>query len=45
MTAWSIGPVPEPVMLPLNSVCAADQPFGLVGLVEVRYENAGPPHW
>src|ERR1041384_6781254 len=28
---WSIGPVPEPEMLPVNSGCGADQPLGLVG--------------
>ncbi|MCF0095425.1 hypothetical protein B0E54_06079 [Micromonospora sp. MH99] len=31
-----MGPVPEPEMLPVNRVCAADQPLGLVGSVEVR---------
>jgi len=37
MTAWSIGPVPEPVMLPENSVWCGPQLFGLDGSVEVRY--------
>ena len=31
-----MGPVPEPEMLPENSVCCADQPLGLVGSLEVR---------
>ena len=31
-----MGPVPEPVMLPVNSGWAADQPFALVGSLEVR---------
>ncbi len=33
---WSIGPVPEFGMLPVNSGCGADQPLGLVGSFEVR---------
>ena len=33
---WSIGPVPEPEMLPVNSGCADDHPFGFVGSFEVR---------
>jgi hypothetical protein len=36
MMVWSIGPVPEPVMLPVNRAWGADQPLGLVGSLEVR---------
>ena len=36
MRVWSIGPVLELVMLPVNSVCADDQPLALVGSLEVR---------
>ena len=35
MSVWSITPVLEPVMLPVNSVCGADQPLALDGSVEV----------
>ena len=31
-----MGPVPEPVIDPENSVCGADQPFGFVGSLDVR---------
>ena len=35
MTVWSMTPVLEPEMLPVNSVCAEDQPLALVGSLEV----------
>ena len=36
ISVWSIGPVPEPEMLPVNSGCGEDQPLGLVGSLDVR---------
>ena len=33
---WSIGPVLELEMLPVNSACGEDQPLGLVGSLDVR---------
>jgi hypothetical protein len=36
MSVWSMGPVPEPEMLPENSVCGDDHPFALVGSLDVR---------
>jgi hypothetical protein len=36
ITVWSIGPVPDPEMLPENNGCAADQPLAFVGSLEVR---------
>jgi hypothetical protein len=45
MSVWSIGPVPEPEMLPVNRGCTDDQPLTFEGSLDVRYENAVPPHW
>ncbi len=36
MSAWSIGPVGEPEMLPENSTFSDDHPLGLAGSVDVR---------
>jgi len=36
MSVWSMGPVPEPEMLPVKSACWDDQPFGLAGSLDVR---------
>ncbi|AGP59266.1 hypothetical protein M271_39410 [Streptomyces rapamycinicus NRRL 5491] len=36
MSVWSMGPVPGPGMLPEKSTCGDDQPFGLVGSLDVR---------
>ena len=36
MSVWSMGPVPEPEMLPVKSVCCDDQPFALAGSLDVR---------
>ena len=41
---WSITPVLELEMLPVNRVCAEDQPLGLVGSLEVRYMKGAEPH-
>jgi hypothetical protein len=35
ITVWSIGPVPEPEIVPEKSALGADHPFALVGSVDV----------
>src|SRR5690349_21527335 len=40
----SIGPVPEPEMLPVNSGCREDQLLAFVGSVLVLYMNGAEPH-